>query len=125
MSSGLKPMKPGPFPMGFAPYLMTIGLKGMDPKAGSIAPPTKLFSPNTEGRSEEAEGMPLGRGGGRILKSAVPDGSMLGTLRYTEGYHRCRTFVSHVQAYPNQAEQWEGPAALHELHTATRSCSRS
>ena len=46
---------------------------------------------------------------------AVPDGYVLGTLHYDEGYHRCRTFVSHEQAFPNQAEQWEGLAALREL----------
>ncbi|MBL0127463.1 MAG: hypothetical protein IPP83_08365 [Flavobacteriales bacterium] len=48
---------------------------------------------------------------------AVPDGYVLGTLHYDEGYHRCRTFVSHDQAFPNQEEQWEGLAALHELQT--------
>ncbi|MBK7944792.1 MAG: hypothetical protein IPJ85_05535 [Flavobacteriales bacterium] len=46
---------------------------------------------------------------------AVPDGYVLGTLHFDEGYHRCRTFVSHAQAFPNQAEQWEGLAALHEF----------
>ena len=48
---------------------------------------------------------------------AVPDGYVLATLHYAEGYHRCRTFVSHAQAFPNQEEQWEGLAALHELQT--------
>lgn len=46
---------------------------------------------------------------------AVPDGYVLGTLHYDQGYHRCRTFVSHEQAFPNQQQDWEGLAALHEL----------
>lgn len=46
---------------------------------------------------------------------AVPDGYVLGTLHYDEGYHRCRTFVSHEEAFPNQQKDWEGLAALHEL----------
>ncbi|MEO8590009.1 MAG: hypothetical protein ABI432_11600, partial [Flavobacteriales bacterium] len=46
---------------------------------------------------------------------AVPDGYVLGTLHYDEGYQRCRTFISHDQAFPNQEEQWEGLAAIHEL----------
>ena len=48
---------------------------------------------------------------------AVPDGYVLGTLHEAQGYQRCRTFVSHAQAFPNQEEQWEGLAALHELRT--------
>ncbi|MCC6937037.1 MAG: hypothetical protein IT226_02335 [Flavobacteriales bacterium] len=47
----------------------------------------------------------------------MPDGYVLGTLHYDEGYHRGRTFVSHKEAFPNQAEQWEGLAALYELQT--------
>lgn len=46
---------------------------------------------------------------------AVPDGYVLGTIHQAEGYQRCRTFVSHEQAFPNQEKDWEGLAALHEL----------
>ena len=70
MSSGLKTMKLGPFLMGFAPYLITIGLKGMDPEAGSMRPTTKLFRPIVKGRSLETEGIPYSF---VTVKLAVPE----------------------------------------------------
>lgn len=46
---------------------------------------------------------------------SVPDGYVLGTLHEGDGYHRCRTFVSHTQAFPEQEEQWEGLDAVRQL----------
>ena len=47
---------------------------------------------------------------------AVPDGYVLGTLHEDDGYHRCRTFIDHEQAFKNQQEDWEGLDAIRQLH---------
>jgi hypothetical protein len=46
---------------------------------------------------------------------AIPDGYILGTLNEAVGYHLCRTYIHHDQAFRNQAEDWDGLTALHTL----------
>lgn len=46
---------------------------------------------------------------------AVPDGYVLGSIHEGEGYQRCRTFVSHAQAFPGQQKDWEGLDAIRQL----------
>ncbi len=43
---------------------------------------------------------------------AVPDGFVLGTLDERAGYHLCRTYIHHDQAFANQAADWDGLNAL-------------
>ena len=48
---------------------------------------------------------------------AVPDGYVLGTLNEEHGYHLCRTYVHHDQAFANQQQDWEGLTALNMLRS--------
>lgn len=65
--------------------------------------------------------MPMAMRTGRIhlgqpaFLGAVPDGCILGTLNEDVGYHLCRTFVSHEQAFANQQEDWMGLTVASEL----------
>lgn len=49
------------------------------------------------------------------ILGAMPDGYVLGTAHADEGYMRCRTFISHAEAFKNQQEHWEGLEAARQL----------
>ena len=49
------------------------------------------------------------------ILGAMPDGYVLGTEHAAEGYMRCRTFISHAEAFKDQQEDWVGLEAARQL----------
>ncbi len=57
---------------------------------------------------KQHEGLPA-------ILGSLPDGFVLGTAHEDEGYTRCRTFITHQQAFEFQKENGEALDALREL----------